>query len=116
MLARGGNGPLTIAEIREARPDLAVSSVYRNLVVLEQADVVHRVVDPRRLRLLRARRGAHRAPSPRRVLELRHRRGRPASPTIEQSVRDVARQVAGRTGFKTQRHRLDLFGLCESCG
>ena len=31
-------------EIREQRPDLAESSLYRNLVVLEQAGVVRRVV------------------------------------------------------------------------
>ena len=39
----------------------------------------------------------------------------PASASIEQSVRDVARQIARRTGFKTERHRLDLFGLCQNC-
>ena len=34
-------GPLTIPAIREQRPELAQSSAYRNLVVLEQANVVH---------------------------------------------------------------------------
>src|ERR1700742_2456477 len=36
--------PLTIPEILDGRPGLAQSSVYRNLVVLEQVGVVHRVV------------------------------------------------------------------------
>src|SRR3954451_13944434 len=36
--------PLTIPEILDDRPGLAQSSVYRNLVVLEDAGVVHRVV------------------------------------------------------------------------
>src|SRR5689334_12085830 len=36
--------PLTIPEILDEQPDLAQSSVYRNLVVLEDAGVVHRVV------------------------------------------------------------------------
>src|SRR5947208_11950058 len=36
--------PLTMPEIRDQRPDLAQSSLYRNLVVLEQAGVVRRVV------------------------------------------------------------------------
>ena len=36
--------PLTIPEILDDRPELAQSSVYRNLVVLEEAGVVHRVV------------------------------------------------------------------------
>jgi len=36
--------PLTIPEILDAQPALAQSSAYRNLVVLEQARVVHRLV------------------------------------------------------------------------
>ena len=115
MLAHTGNGPLTIAEIREVRPDLAVSSVYRNLVVLEQADVVHRVVargDFAYYELVEELTEHHHhvvCSSCGTVEDV------PASATIEQSVRDVARQIARRTGFKTQRHRLDLFGICERC-
>ena len=36
--------PLTIPEILVAEPTLAQSSAYRNLVVLEQARVIHRLV------------------------------------------------------------------------
>ena len=36
--------PLTIPEILDSQPALAQSSAYRNLVVLEQARVVHRLV------------------------------------------------------------------------
>lgn len=115
VLARGGRGPLTIPEITAIRPDLAVSSVYRNLVVLEQANVVHRVVTRGEFAYYEL------------VEELTEHHHHvvcsrcgsvedvPASPTIERSLRDVARQVARRTGFKTQQHRLDLFGLCENC-
>jgi Fe2+ or Zn2+ uptake regulation protein len=115
VLARNGSGPLTIPEIRDARPDLAVSSIYRNLVVLEQADVVHRVVtrgDFAYYELVEALTEHHHhvvCSSCGAVEDV------PASPTIERSLRDVARQVARRTGFKTQQHRLDLFGLCERC-
>ena len=115
VLARSGNGPLTIAEIRDARPDLAVSSVYRNLAVLEQADVVHRVVargDFAYYELVEELTEHHHhvvCSSCGTVEDV------PATASIEQSVRDVARQVARRTGFKTERHRLDLFGLCERC-
>jgi Fur family transcriptional regulator, ferric uptake regulator len=115
VLAQTGNGPLTIPEILAARPELAVSSVYRNLVVLEQADVVHRVVA----------RGDHAYYELVEELTEHHHHvvcsscgaveDVPATASIEQSVRDVARQVARRTGFKTERHRLDLFGLCERC-
>ena len=115
VLARGSGGPLTIPEITAIRPDLAVSSVYRNLVVLEQANVVHRVVTRGEFAYYEL------------VEELTEHHHHvvcsscgsvedvPASPTIERSLRDVARQVARRTGFKTEQHRLDLFGLCENC-
>lgn len=115
VLARTGNGPVTIPEILAVRPDLAVSSVYRNLVVLEQADVVHRVV---------ARGDFAYYELVEELTEHHHHvvcsncgsvEDVPASPTIEQSVRDAARQIARRTGFKTERHRLDLFGLCQRC-
>jgi Fur family transcriptional regulator, ferric uptake regulator len=115
VLAREGNGPVTIPEILAVRPDLAVSSVYRNLVVLEQADVVHRVV---------ARGDFAYYELVEELTEHHHHvvcsncgtvEDVPASPTIEQSVRDAARQIARRTGFKTERHRLDLFGLCQRC-
>jgi Fur family transcriptional regulator, ferric uptake regulator len=35
--------PLTIPEILDSRPALAQSSAYRNVAVLEQARVVHRL-------------------------------------------------------------------------
>ena len=115
VLARSGNGPLTIAEILAVRPDLALSSVYRNLVVLEQALVVHRVVaqgDFAYYELVEelTEHHHHAVCSNCGTVE-----DVPATPTIEQSVRDAARQIARRTGFKTERHRLDLFGLCERC-
>jgi Fur family transcriptional regulator, ferric uptake regulator len=115
VLAQTGNGPLTIPEILAVRPDLAVSSVYRNLVVLEQADVVHRVVargDFAYYELVEELTEHHHhvvCSSCGAVEDV------PATATIEQSVRDVARQIARRTGFKTERHRLDLFGICERC-
>ncbi len=115
VLARSGTGPLTIPEILAVRPDLAVSSVYRNLVVLEQADVVHRVV---------AQGGFAHYELVEELTEHHHHvvcsncgavEDVPATATIERSVREAARQIARRTGFKTQRHRLDLFGLCQRC-
>ena len=115
VLAASGNGPLTIPEIRAARPELAVSSVYRNLVVLEQADVVHRVVtrgDFAYYELVDELTEHHHhvvCSSCGAVEDV------PASANIEQSVKDAARQIARRTGFKTERHRLDLFGLCQRC-
>jgi Fe2+ or Zn2+ uptake regulation protein len=39
----------------------------------------------------------------------------PASAGLEHSVRTAASQIARSTGFHTQRHRVDLVGLCARC-
>jgi Fe2+ or Zn2+ uptake regulation protein len=115
VLAQSTTGPLTIPEIRAVRPGLAVSSIYRNLVVLEQAEVVHRVVargDFAHYELVEELTEHHHhvvCSSCGSVEDV------PASPTIERSVQEAARQIAEKTGFKTEHHRLDLFGLCERC-
>src|SRR6266581_6281091 len=43
-ILRSARHPLTIHEILERGKGLAMSSVYRNLTVLEQAGLVHRVI------------------------------------------------------------------------
>jgi Fe2+ or Zn2+ uptake regulation protein len=115
VLAGADGKPLTIPEIVSARPSLAVSTVYRNLAVLEQIGVVHRVVtrgDFAYYELVEDLTEHHHhlvCSSCGSVEDV------PASNTIEQCVRDAARQIARRTGFKTEHHRLDLVGLCKRC-
>lgn len=108
--------PLTIAELLDADPGLAQSSAYRNLSVLEKAGVVHRVVgtdefarfelaedltDHHHHHLICSSCGA--------VADFT------VSADIEHALdRDVAR-VARRTGFRVERHRLDLIGCCAAC-
>jgi Fe2+ or Zn2+ uptake regulation protein len=115
VLASAPGKALTIPDIVAAQPKLAVSSVYRNLAVLDQVGVVHRVVTRGEFayyELVEDLTEHHHhlvCSSCGSVVDV------PASPTIERSVRDAARQIARRTGFKTDHHRLDLFGLCSSC-
>lgn len=107
--------PLTIPEILAGRPELAQSSVYRNLVVLEQARVVHRVVthdDFTRYELAEDLTGHHHhlvCSNCGRVEDL------PASAALERSVETAVTQAARKAGFRTQHHRLDLVGLCAEC-
>jgi len=107
--------PLTIPEILDGRPGLAQSSVYRNLVVLEDAGVVHRVVgtdDFARWELTEDLAGHHHhliCASCGRVEDV------PASAGLERSVAAAAAAITKTTGFRTQHHRLDLVGVCESC-
>jgi Fe2+ or Zn2+ uptake regulation protein len=107
--------PLTIPEILDARDGLAQSSVYRNLVVLEDAGVVHRVVGAgefARWELAEDLTGHHHhliCASCGRVEDV------PASAGLERSVAAAAAAVTRATGFRTQHHRVDLVGLCRRC-
>ena len=107
--------PLTIPEILDAQPALAQSSAYRNLVVLEQARVVHRLVthaDFARYELAEDLTGHHHhlvCSSCGRIEDL------PATPAVEHSVAIAIDEAARHAGFRTEHHRLDLVGLCADC-
>jgi Fe2+ or Zn2+ uptake regulation protein len=107
--------PLTIPEILDAQPTLAQSSAYRNLVVLEQARVVHRLVthaDFARYELAEDLTGHHHhlvCSNCGRVDDL------PATPAVERSVAIAIEEATRHVGFRTEHHRLDLIGLCADC-
>lgn len=108
------DGPITIAEILERNPKLSMSSTYRNLQVLEQAGLIHRVVsgdDITRYELGEA------------IAEHHHHlmcEGCGAVidvplPDLERAVHDAADAVAASHGFRTRAHRVDLIGRCARC-
>jgi Fur family transcriptional regulator, ferric uptake regulator len=110
----GAERPLALPEILEAGDGLAQSSVYRNLVVLEQAGVVHRIVtaESARFELAEELTGHHHhliCTSCGRVEDV------PASARLESSLADAVAQIEGTTGFRTKAHRIDLVGLCRRC-
>ena len=108
---------MTIPELLDspAGRGLAQSSVYRNLVVLEQAGLVHRIVTDGEFARFELAED---------LTEHHHHlicancglvEDVPASAGLEQSVHTAANQIARSTGFHTQRHRVDLVGLCARC-
>ena len=116
ILSRTGR-PLTMPELLEAGPDLAQSSVYRNLVVLEQAGVVRRIVtndEFSRYELAEDLTGHHHhhlvctncgAVEDFTVPE-----------EIESLLESALRVTADQRGFTVESHRLDLLGRCDACG
>ena len=107
--------PLTIPEIIEAKPTIAQSSAYRNLVVLEDAGLVHRIVtndDFARYELAEDLTGHHHhlictvCGSVQDV---------PAPEGLERAVRVATKSIARTTGFRAQHHRIDLVGICQAC-
>jgi Fe2+ or Zn2+ uptake regulation protein len=110
----GAARPLALPEILQAGDGLAQSSVYRNLVVLEQAGVVHRIVttESARFELAEELTGHHHhliCTSCGTVEDV------PASAGLESSLADAVAQIEDGTGFRTKTHRIDLVGLCRRC-
>ena len=107
--------PLTIPEILLRRDDLAQSSVYRNLSVLERAGVVQKIVTTdewARYELAEE------------LTEHHHHlicsvggevRDFTVSPRLERSIEEALAKVAQRSGYRLDHHRLDLVGMCQEC-
>lgn len=115
QLADAGR-PLTIPELLGLRDELAQSSAYRNLALLEQAGVVHRIVtgdDHARYELAEALTHHHHhliCSTCGSVEDFT------VSASLEQSLTGALRHEAERHGFTTAEHRLDLLGTCARCG
>ena len=108
--------PLTIPEIGQHDPGLAMSSIYRNLTNLEEVGVVHRIVtdgdfaDFELAEDLTQHHHHHLVCSKCGAVE-----DFEATAALEAAVRDAARRVGHGSRFRTQRHLVDLIGLCANC-
>ncbi len=114
ILARAGS-PLALPDILRGRRDLAQSSVYRNLVGLEQAGVVSRVMtedEHGRYELAEALTGHHHhliCQGCGRVQDL------PLPADFERALDRTLDRMGAEAGFAEVSHRLDLIGLCGAC-
>jgi len=114
-LARAGR-PVTTGELIADDARLPQSTTYRNLALLEQVGVVHRVRgsdDFARFELAEEFTGHHHhhlvCRSCGSVEDFE------ASTQVEQGVADAINRLAKGTGFRAEAHRLDLLGTCASC-
>ncbi|MEZ5381541.1 MAG: Fur family transcriptional regulator [Microthrixaceae bacterium] len=108
--------PLSIPEVLERHPELAQSSVYRNLAVLEEAGVVLRIVtgdEFARFELAEAFTGHHHHHL------ICSQCGSVEDVTLPPSVEAiVVRELEGqarRRGFEPRGHQVDLIGHCADC-
>lgn len=107
--------PLTIAELLAQDEALPQSSAYRNLTVLEQAGVVHRVVGAdefARFELDEDLAGHHHhliCVTCGSVTDFT------VDPALEADLDHTSAEVERTTGFHTTHHRLDLLGVCGPC-
>jgi Fe2+ or Zn2+ uptake regulation protein len=113
LLARAGR-PLSIPEVLAAEPALPQSSAYRNLVVLEQAGAVGRMLasDGARYELAEG------------LLAHHHHLvclscGSVADVILaarsERAIDLATGEVASANGFLATGHRLDILGVCADC-
>ena len=111
----GSDRPSTIPELLGGRPGLAQSSAYRNLAVLEQAGIVHRIVtggEHARFELAEDLTGHHHhlvCGTCGTVEDFT------VSAALERSLEVALAKVADGTGFQVDHHRLDLVGTCPRC-
>jgi len=112
---RAEGQPVTIPQILDASDGLAQSSVYRNLVVLEEAGVVTRIVtndDFARYELAEQFTHHH-----------HHLICSSCGDVIDFSLDDQAEagldealnEIAEQVGFTVEAHRLALVGTCADC-
>jgi Fe2+ or Zn2+ uptake regulation protein len=116
QVLREAEAPLTIPQIVERRRTLATSSVYRNLDLLERAQVVQRVVtndEWARFELAEDITGHHHhhlvCDGCGLVLDFE------LTSRFERSIDEHLEAVAQEHGFVPHLHRLDLVGLCRDC-
>jgi Fe2+ or Zn2+ uptake regulation protein len=107
--------PLSLPQLLEQRTDLAQSSAYRNLAVLERAGVVHRIASTD---------GFARYELAEDLTEHHHHLicsscGAVSDFTVpddlEHTIGRALARVASRSHFKVEHHRLDLIGACSDC-
>jgi len=110
------DGPMTAAELHHSlRPEVPLSSLYRNLAVLEQAGVLSREHDAAgvaRYELAEWLTGHHHHLICAGCGEVRDVA---IPPDTEQTITGLVGRVAVRAGYRVSGHRIDIEGTCPAC-
>ena len=108
-------GPVTLPELLDLSPDLATSSTYRNLSLLESAGVVRRLItsdDHSRYELAES------------LTEHHHHlicqkcglvRDVTLADPLESALDDAFDEVAARERVTWSSHAIDIYGICPDC-
>ncbi len=114
LLGTAGN-PVSITEIARSLPDLPRSSAYRNLVDLETAGLVRRVVahdEFARFELAEDLTEHHHhllCVACGKVTDIT------LAARLERNINEAVGEIAAAEGFRPHGHRLDILGLCRGC-
>jgi len=110
------DGPMSLPQLLQRHRQLAQSSAYRNLAILEGAGVVHRIVTSdgfARFELAQdlTAHHHHRICSTCGSVE-----DFTLPDALEATLEEALRRVATRSRFRAASHQLDLIGMCRACG
>jgi len=114
-LARAAR-PVTAAELVASESGLPQSTAYRNLALLEQAGIVHRVVGTdefARFELAEELTGHHHHHLV--CLRCGSVEDFDAPRRLEQGLAEAISRFTAEAGFRAEAHRLDLLGTCAGC-
>ena len=108
--------PVTIPELIGGHPDIALSSAYRNMVVLEEVGVVSRLIsggEHARFELAEGIDGHHHhhliCESCGRVDDFT------VPDAVERTIEAALDEIAKVHAFVATSHRLDIVGECSDC-
>jgi Fe2+ or Zn2+ uptake regulation protein len=107
--------PVSIPDLLDGRRDLAQSSAYRNLAVLERAGVVRRIVthdEFARFELAEDLTEHHHHLICNRCGTVDDFK---VTPALERDLDRALNRIASKHGFAGVAHRLDLVGTCARC-
>lgn len=112
----GSEGPVTAADLhRLLGSAVPLSSLYRNLAVLEQAGVLtreHDVAGVARYELAEWLTGHHHHLI---CVACGEVRDVAIPPDTEHTITGLVRRIADGAGYRVSGHRLDLEGTCPAC-
>ena len=115
-LLAGAGRPLSIPEILSQDTTVPQSSVYRNLGVLEQAGVVHKVMATDEFSRFELAEELTRHHHHLVCVSCGTVDDYTVSPGLEKTMARTIDEVTAETGFHIQAHRIDLLGRCSRCG
>ena len=112
---KAADGPITLPELLESSPELAQSSAYRNLSLLEEAGVVRRLVhggEHAHFELAESLTEHHHHL----ICELCGQvRDITLEPVLERTLDRSFDVLAASEGFTPTHHTVDVYGICGDC-
>lgn len=110
------DGPVTLPELLGRHPDIAQSSAYRNLAVLEEAGAVRRLVhgaDFASYELAEDLTGHHHHHLI--CVQCGSVRDITLGAAVERSLDKELTRLAEAEGFRPTHHTIDMLGVCSTC-